>query len=92
MISQHGKAQKLVDGSFPPLSWRLFCHQHEWFATAAEQIPRPYACADDHPITRKSKTARAGDPDGKNAHALNGRFGMTPLSILQNQRSYPASR
>jgi len=30
---------------------------------AAEQIPPSYSRADDHPITRKTKTARAGDPD-----------------------------
>src|SRR5262249_31311509 len=29
----------------------------------AEQIPPCYSRADDHPITRKTKSARAGGPD-----------------------------
>lgn len=44
---EHHEAQKHADGHFPPPSWRLFCHQHERIATAAQQIPRPYSRADD---------------------------------------------
>jgi hypothetical protein len=57
---------------------------------AAGQIPPPYARANDHPNTRKSKTARVGDPDSS-ARALNGRSGWHHRFYIVDgvQRFYP---
>jgi len=60
------------------ISWLGLRPQEAW----AEQIPPPYARADDHPHrAQNQKPARVGDPGSRRAVALRA-FGMTPRQVV----------